>query len=133
MKIDDEILPSNKKFGYFFSVVFFLIFIYFFYYAYFNLYLIFLSLCLVTIILTVFSPDRLLFFNKVWFRIGIILNTIVSPVILGFIFFILITPVSLFFQIIGRDYLCIKLNNKKTYWIKSEEKKFNKNSLKQQY
>ena len=134
MKIDNDILPSNKKFGYFFSLVFFLIFVYiFYYYSNSNLYLVFLSLCLITILLTIFSPDTLLFFNKIWFRIGMLLNTIVSPVILGFIFFILITPVSLFFKIIRRDYLCIKLTNKESYWIKSEKRKLDKSSLKQQF
>jgi len=133
MKIDDNILPSNKKFGYFFSLVFLLIFLYFFYYSHLKLYIIFLSLSGITLLLTVFSPNKLLFFNKIWFKIGLLLSLIVSPLVLGFIFYILITPISIFFKIIGRDYLSMKLNNKDTYWIKSEEKKLDKNSLKQQY
>ena len=133
MQIDDNLLPSNKKFGYFFSVVFLLIFLYFFYYSYFKLYIFFLGLSCITVLLTVFSPNKLLFFNKIWFKVGLLLNLVVSPLILGFIFYILITPISIFFKIIRRDYLSMKLNNKDTYWIKSEEKKLDKNSLKQQY
>ena len=133
MQIDEKLLPSNKKFGYFFTIVFFIIFLYFFYYSNAHVYGIFLGLTVVTLLLTIFSPNRLIFFNKIWFKIGILLNTIVSPLILGIIFFVLITPVSIFFKIIRRDYLNIKSKHKDSYWIITEEKKLDKNSLKQQY
>ena len=57
--------------------------------------------------------------NKLWYKFGMILGAIVAPVVMGFVFFLVITPIGLFMKIIGKDLLSIKYDKrKKTYWIK---------------
>ena len=57
--------------------------------------------------------------NKLWYKFGMILGAIVAPVVMGVVFFLVITPIGLFMKIIGKDLLNIKYDKrKKTYWIK---------------
>ena len=133
MQIDEKMLPSNKKFGLFFSLVFFMLFLYFFIHSYNILYLTFISFFIITLIFTLFFPEKLFFFNKLWFRIGIALNYVISPLILGVIFFLLITPLSIFFKITQRDYLKIKFKHKNTYWVEVTDRNVSKERLEQQY
>ena len=79
-------LPSNKKFGIFFSGIFFILSVYF----YFNgneLLVYLLSLFVVfLLIITFVKADILMPFNKLWMRFGLLLGKIISPIILGVIF-----------------------------------------------
>lgn len=133
MKIEYQNLPSDRKFGLFFSIVFLItIFIFgdnvisFFEYLFFFLSLIFLILSLV-------YPVILRPLNYLWFLIGYILGKIISPIIIGIIFYIIITPISIVLFFIGRDELKIKLNNKNSYWIKRNDKEYELEDLKKQY
>jgi hypothetical protein len=57
--------------------------------------------------------------NKLWYKFGMILGVIVAPVVMGVVFFLVITPIGLFMKIIGKDLLNIKYDKrKKTYWVK---------------
>ena len=57
--------------------------------------------------------------NKLWYKFGMILGAIVAPVVMGVVFFLVMTPIGLFMKIIGKDLLNIKYDKrKKTYWIK---------------
>ena len=69
---------------------------------------------LTTIALT--KPAILKPFNKAWFWLGYSIGKIMNPIILGIIFFILITPISLLTKILKRDELRLKLIRPKTYW-----------------
>ena len=118
MNLSEIELPSNKKFGYFFTVIFFLIASYFYYR---NSIMVASLLGLVSLIflfVTFFKEALLLPLNKLWMRFGIILSIVVSPVIMGIIFFGLLTPMSLIMRIFRRDELRIRFNYKKTHWIK---------------
>ena len=55
--------------------------------------------------------------NKLWFKFGIFLGKIMSPVIMGIIFFLVVTPIGLLMRLFGKDILNLKFNNKATYWI----------------
>jgi len=55
--------------------------------------------------------------NKLWFNFGIFLGKIMSPVIMGIIFFLVVTPIGLLMRLFGKDILNLKFNNKTTYWI----------------
>ena len=55
--------------------------------------------------------------NKIWFKFGIILGHILSPVIMGLIFFMVVTPTAFVLKVFRKDVLNLKNNNKKTYWI----------------
>ena len=56
--------------------------------------------------------------NKLWFKFGMILGGIVAPLVMGVVFFLVITPIGLFMKIIGKDLLKKGYDKKKTtYWI----------------
>ena len=112
------ILPSNRKFGLFFSVVFSLIASYFFYLENNFWFYIFGLLALVFIIITLINNDFLGPLNKLWFKFGLLLGKIVSPVVMGLIFFGIFTPIAIFMRLIGRDELRLKFKNQSTHWIK---------------
>ncbi len=68
--------------------------------------------------------------NRLWIRFGILLGNFVSPVIMGIIFFFVITPTSLIMRVLRKDILNLKKNNKKSYWL---EKKGPKSKMKNQF
>ena len=103
------ILPSNRKFGYFFSLVFSLLAIYF----YFNnssFYLLSIILGVIFLLITLIKPEILLPLNKLWMRFGFLLSLFVSPLIMAIIFCGIFTPLGLFMRIIGRDELKLKFS-----------------------
>jgi len=69
--------------------------------------------------------------NKIWFKFGILLGNIISPIVMGIVFFFVITPIGLSLRLFGKDLLNTKYDKKKqSYWIKRE--KFN-NTMKKQF
>ena len=117
MKFSDAKLPSNKNFGYFFSFVFFIIALYLFYLKNQNIGYIRTTFAILLISVTFIRASLLHPFNKLWMRIGILLGNLISPIILGIIFFGMFTPYSIVMKIIGRDELRLKQNKNKSYWI----------------
>lgn len=110
-------LPSDTKFGWFFTVIFLVAAIYC-YTAISHMWgVVLLYLSIVTGIITLVFPNLLLPFNRLWFGLGVLLGKIVSPIVLGVIFFLLITPVSLFTRILGRDALSLKKRQISSYWV----------------
>ena len=68
--------------------------------------------------------------NKLWFKFGILLGAIVSPIVMGIVFFIVVTPISLIMKILGKDILNLKKNKNQSYWVdKSEPKSKMKNQF----
>lgn len=110
-------LPSNQKFGWFFTIVFAVAYCY----AYFKLstawLAVLLTLSVMTAAVTLAAPHLLLPFNRLWFGLGVLLGKIVSPIVLGIIFFLLITPVSLITRVSGRDVLSLKKRKVRSYWV----------------
>ena len=110
-------LPSNKKFGLFFSAIFVLIAIY----AYLKFRVEFAIFALTTstlfAIVAILTPQILSPLNRLWFSLGLLLGKIVSPIVLALIFFVLITPVSLVTRLFGRDELKIKKRTVESYWV----------------
>ena len=89
-----------------------------------------LIIALIFLILGIINSELLTPLNKIWFKFGIFLGNFVSPIIMGIIFFIVVTPVSLILKLLGKDVLNIKKNNKRTYWIdKSDPKSKMKNQF----
>ena len=69
--------------------------------------------------------------NILWFKFGKILGTIVTPIVMGIVFFIVITPTGFIMKLFGKDLLNKKYNNKnKSYWIDREK---SKGTMKQQF
>ena len=116
MKFSEIKLPSNRKFGLFFSLVFLLIIFYFYYNYNYNLAYFFIFLSVIFISITIIQDSLLLPLNKLWMRFGFILSIFISPIVYGLIFFSIFTPIGLFMKIIGRDELQLKNIKRKTYW-----------------
>ena len=56
--------------------------------------------------------------NKLWFKFGIKLGSIIAPIVMSVVFFLVVTPIGIIMKITGRDLINIKINkNTKTYWL----------------
>ena len=132
MNFSDVKLPSNKKFGFFFTFVFTLAAAYF--YKTTNISLVYTcgTASLIFLFLTIVKDDILLPLNKLWMRFGFLIGMIVSPIILGIIFFGLFTPIALIMKLSGRDELKLKLKKKPNHWI-SRSELIKSESFKQQF
>lgn len=116
MKFSEIELPSNKKFGFFLTFISGIFAIYFL-----ILDSIFLAQCLALIsvlflTISTICPKFLLPLNKLWMRFGFLLGMIVSPIVIGIIFFGLITPYGLIIRLFGRDELSLKPKKTDSYW-----------------
>ncbi len=121
MKFSDVKLPSDKKFGLFFSIIFLFIFLIFIYAANLTIAYIFLFLSIIFLSLSLLKPELLNIFNKAWMFIGFLINKITSPIILGVIFFGLFTPISIILRVFGRDELRLKLDKQQSNWTPIKE------------
>ena len=111
-------LPSNKSFG----IVFFIFFLILSFYFYinnnsFSIILIFLLLSFFFLIFGLLQSKILTPLNKIWFKFGILLGKIISPIIMGIIFFFVVTPISFLMKLLKKDILNLKFNNNNSYWI----------------
>ena len=61
--------------------------------------------------------------NKLWFKFGILLGNFFSPIIMGIIFFLIVTPTSLIMKLLNKNLLDLKRVNKNSYWIKKTKYK----------
>ena len=110
-------IGSNKSFG----IVFFIVFLIVGLYPLVNneeLRIWCLIISLFFLILGSINSKILTPLNKIWFKFGILLGKIVSPIIMGVIFFLVVTPIALIMRIVGKDLLNLKFNKDKSYWIK---------------
>jgi hypothetical protein len=114
---NDEKIPSNTKFGWFFVTVFGIISIYMFWKSYLLLALAGITFSVTLATVTLFYSNLLSPLNSLWYKFGILLGKFISPIVLGIIFFVLITPVSLITRIFGRDVLVLKKRSISSYWI----------------
>ena len=114
-------LPSNKKFGFFFSLVFTFCAAYFYFNGAVTWVYYFSSAGAIFFVVTIVKADLLLPLNKLWIRFGLLLGMIVSPIVLGLIFFGIFTPTAFLMRLSGRDELRLKLNKKPSHWISRSE------------
>ncbi len=124
-------LPTNKSFGLTFGTVFFIIFLY----VAFNhnnliLNLTLLSISLIFFFLGFINSKILHPLNYLWFKFGIFLGKIVSPLILGLIFVFVVTPTGLIMKVLKKDLLSLKFSKKSSYWV---VKKGIKSKMKNQF
>ena len=133
MNLSEIELPSNRKFGFFFSSVFLAASAYFyigesatFTYSLATLGILFLAITLI-------KADTLHPLNKLWMRFGLLLGMVVSPIVLGIIFFGLFTPFSLVMRLFGRDELRLRFKQKSSYWIPRSSTNTQTDSFKNQF
>ena len=116
-KINNSIkISSNRSFGIVFFVVFLFIVLYPITYKG-DIRVWSLTISFIFIILGLLNSKILTPLNKLWFKFGIFLGKIVSPWIMGVIFFFVVTPVGLIMRMLGKDVLNLKKNKDKSYWI----------------
>ena len=61
--------------------------------------------------------------NYIWFKFGLFLGSIVSPIVMSIIFFLVVTPISILMKIFNKDILNLRTNKKNTYWIEKTDPK----------
>ena len=133
MKINKNIvLPSNQKFGYFFTFVFLITSIYF-YFRENNMAFYVLGTCsIVFFLVALFKAEILKPLNKLWMSFGLVLGMIVSPIVMGAIFFLIFTPIGILMRLFGRDELLLQFKTKPSYWTKRNEDIYS-NSFRSQF
>jgi hypothetical protein len=129
MNLKNIIIPSNRNFG----VVFFIFFMIISLFPLFkdgNVRVWALVIAITFLTLGLLNSSVLSPLNKIWFKFGILLGSFISPIIMGLVFFIVVTPTSFIMKAFGKDLLKLKKNNKKSYWI---EKSSIKSKMKNQF
>ena len=110
-------ISSNRNFG----IVFFIVFLVVATYPLINsseIRIWSLILSLLFLILGLINSKILTPLNKLWFKFGIFLGKIISPIIMGIIFFFIVTPIGFIMRLLSKDILNLKYNNENSYWIK---------------
>ena len=111
-------ISSNRNFGIVFFVVFLILGLWPLTYGD-QIRIWFTIISLVFLILGLIDSKLLTPLNKLWFKFGTILGAIIAPIVMGVVFFLVLTPIGLFMKIMGKDLLSKKYDKKKsTYWIK---------------
>ncbi len=85
---------------------------------------------LIFLILGILNSRILSPLNKIWFKFGILLGKFIAPIVMGIIFFLVVTPTGLLMRVFNKDLINLKRNNSKTYWI---EKKKLPSSMRKQF
>ena len=109
-------ISSNRNFGVVFAIFFFIV----------SMFPLFkdediriwaVIVAIILLILGLLNSSVLSPLNKIWFKFGILLGSFISPIIMGIVFFAIVTPTSLIMRVLGKNLLNLKKDNKKTYWI----------------
>ena len=122
-------ISSNRSFGIVFFILFLVISLYpllkdneISYWA--------LIISLLFLVLGLMNSKILSPLNLLWFKFGLLLGKIVSPIVMGIIFFGVVTPISLLLKLFNKDVLNLKKNKGKSYWV---EKSKTKSTMKNQF
>lgn len=129
-KLTDIKNPSNRSFG----IVFFIFFLLVSVWPMFNdgnLRIWSLVISSLFLVLGLANSKLLTPLNTIWNKLGILLGRFISPIVMGVIYFLVVTPIGFVARVGGKDFLRLKKNNnKKTYWINKEKYK---TSMKKQF
>ena len=120
--MDDVKIGSNRSFG----IIFFLVFLLIATYPLINgdeLRLWSLVISIIFLLLGLINSKILNPLNKLWFKFGIFLGKVISPLVMGITFFLVVTPIGILMRILNKDLLNLKFSKKKSYWIKKNEPK----------
>ena len=126
----DEIkISSNRSFGIVFFIVFLLIALYPLLKGN-DLRIWSLLISFIFLALGLINSKILTHLNRLWFKFGLLLGKFISPLIMGIIFFIVVTPIGIIMRLLKKDLLNLKYNKKETYWI---DKSGPKSKMKNQF
>ena len=127
--MDDIKVGSNRSFGIVFFVVFLLVSLYPLINGD-NIRFWSLAISGIFLILGILNSNLLSPLNKIWFKFGILLGRIISPIVMGIIFFLVVTPIAFIMRLLGKDLLNLKYSDNQSYWI---EKSGPKSKMKNQF
>jgi hypothetical protein len=116
MNKDKIKISSNKSFG----IVFFIFFLIISLYPLFkdgNIRIWALIPAIIFLILGLLNSSILNPLNKIWFKFGILLGNFIAPIVMGIVFFAIVTPTSLIMRMLGNNLLNLKKDKKESYWI----------------
>ena len=124
-----KLLGPNKSFGILFFIIFFI----------YGIWPIFnsngiriwsLVIAVVFFILVLFNSKLLVPLNRMWLKFGELLGKIISPIVMAFVYFFVITPIAIIIRLLGKDLLKVKFNTRSSYWISRDK---NIGSMKKQF
>ena len=121
MRFSEVEHSSNRKFGFFFTLVFAFAAAYFYVNGSLTWVYSFSAAAVMFFVVTIVKAEILLPLNKLWMRFGLLLGMIVSPIVLGVMFFGLFTPIAFLMRLSGRDELRLKFKNRASHWISRSE------------
>ena len=127
--MDEVKLSSNRSFGVVFFIVFLLIGLYPLLKGN-DLRIWSLIISFIFLVLGLINSKILTPLNRLWFKFGLLLGKFISPIIMGIIFFIVVTPIGIIMRLFKKDLLNLKFNKKETYWI---DKSGPKSKMKNQF
>ena len=78
-------------------------------------------LSLVLLIITIIKPNLFTFLNKFWIKFGILLGKIISPIVMGLVFFFVVTPIGILVRVLKKDVMGLK-RGASSYWINRKDK-----------
>ena len=122
MPSDSKIkISSNRSFGLVFFIVFLIVALWPLKYEE-DIRLWSLVLSIIFFILGVLNSKLLTPLNKLWFKFGILLGSIVAPIVMGIVYFLVVTPIGIIMRLLGKDLLKTnKIKSASTYWIKRDK------------
>jgi len=86
------------------------------------------------LVLAIIRPVTLRPLNILWFKFGLLLHKIVSPIVMGLMFFLVITPFAIVMKLARRDHLRLKFDaEQESYWVKREVPGPSPESFKKQF
>ena len=98
-----------------------------------NIQLLFLALSFVTFLISFTRPSLLSTPNKLWMKFSLLLARFVSPIVLGLLFYVLISPLALVLRLFGRDELRLKTKKVASNWQIRQINGYSLDSFKNQY
>ena len=113
-------LPSNRNFG----VVFFIVFLIIALWPLLKqneIRIWSLIISFIFFVLGLINSKLLTPLNKLWFKFGILLGNIIAPIIMGIVFFLVVTPIGLIMRFFRKDILKLKKNTSDSYWINKDD------------
>ena len=122
MNTKDIKISSNKSFGIVFAVVFSLIALWPLLKGN-EIRLWSLIISIIFLTLGLLNSKILTPLNKLWFKLGIFLGNFIAPIIMGIIFFFVVTPTGIIMKLFRKDLIKLKKNNDNSYWIEKEDTK----------
>lgn len=93
-----------------------------------------LGIAALLILIAWLKPDVLQPLNTLWFRFGLLLGMVITPVIMGILFFAVFTPMALCIRLLGKDLLSLKLSpSSDSYWVSRDREERRMHSMKNQF